>query len=219
MGDTKRRYIEYLEEKHCPEEKMEIIKAKINWRLGWNTGPQLEILVDKIPKDLHYQYKDGMFFGEKDGYVSFFAHNGGDENQKGYGGRVFSIVMKDGTRKDLKGPWSGRSGVTNKLGFTPCVEVSITEDPEEFETGILCTGAITVTLAEEAIGKFTKARLVRVEKWEGEIYWEIRNTEDDCEVCKGFKSYAGHSGTETCRWCDGSGKSREKNKLMIDEIS
>jgi hypothetical protein len=213
MGDTKRRYIEFLEEKHSKEKTMEIINAKVNWNLGWNTGPQLDILVDKIPKDLRYSYKLGMFFGEKEGYVSFFAHNGDEENHKGYDGRVFNIVMEDGTSKSLKGPWSGRSWVTNKLGFNPCMEVSITEDPKEFETGIFCTGAITVTLAEDIIKKFTKAHLVRVEKWEGEFYWEIRNTEDDCEVCKGFKTYVGSSGKEeTCRWCDGSGKSREKVK-------
>jgi len=89
----------------------------------------------------------------------------------------------------------------------------MTEDPEVFDRGFTFSGgAITLTLAEEAI-KFTKARILVVEKWDGEIYYEIHNTEDDCEVCKGFKSYVGHSGTEeTCRWCGGSGKSREKNK-------
>ena len=213
MGDTKNRYIEYLEEKHCPEEKMmEIINAKVNWNLGWNNSPELQILVDKIPRDLRFQFKEGMFFAEKRGYVSFFAHNGDSENHGGYCGRSFDIVMEDGAHKTLNGPWSGRSGVTNRLGFVPCVEVSITEDPQVFEQGhIFSGGAISLDLAEKAIGKFTKAHFVRVERGDGEIYYEIHNTEDDCEVCKGFKTYVGHSGgEETCRWCDGSGKSREK---------
>ena len=50
MGDTKNRYIEYLEEKHSKEKMMEIIDAKIDWKLGWNNSPELQILVDKIPR-------------------------------------------------------------------------------------------------------------------------------------------------------------------------
>ena len=210
MGDTKNRYIEYLEEKHSKEKMMEIIDAKIDWKLGWNNSPELQILVDKIPRDLRYQFREGMFFAEKGGYVSFFAHNGDSENHKGYSGREFSIVMEDGTSKILRGPWSGRSGVTNQLGFVPCVEVSLTENPEEFKQGhIFSGGAVTLDLAEKAIGDLPNVHFVRREKWDGEIYYELYNSLGDCEVCKGFKTYIGHSGTEeTCRWRDGSGKKK-----------
>jgi len=200
---------------------MNILNVKINWNLGWNNAPKLQILVDKIPRDLRYKFKEGMFFAEKGGYVSFFAHNGDSDNHGGYSGREFQIVMEDGTQKILRGPWSGRSGVTNRLGFISCVEVNLTENPEEFEQGhIFSGGAVTLDLAEKAIGDLPNVHFVRREKWDGEIYYELYNSAGDCEVCKGFKTYIGLSGTEEiCRWCEGTGESREKTKrLTIDEI-
>jgi hypothetical protein len=193
---------------------MKILNVKVNWAIGWNSRPHMEVLVDKIPDrdSLVYEYRDTMFFAEKDGYVHFLCHNGDDKNHGGYGDSSFFVRMRGGVRKELKGPWSGRSGVTNRLGFVPCLEVSITENPEVFEKGHTYEGgAITEELAREAVA-FTGAHLVKVDR-HGEIYYEVRNFEGECEVCKGFKEYpqgyGDDHGIKPCRWCGGTGMEKD----------
>lgn len=58
------------------------------------------------------------------GFVSFYAHSGGEQNEGGFGGSNFNITLTDGTTKLLRGPWSSRPGYGNarKIGSEPWLE-------------------------------------------------------------------------------------------------
>lgn len=146
---------------------MKVVKAKIDWMEKWSNNPELVVAVEDWPssEEFRYEQRGNLFFAEKDGAVSFFSHSGKDENLGGYGGDEFKIRMIDGTEKILKGPWSSRSGVMNREGFTESVEVRLFEDIESYERGYTALGAhITLEVAKEAIKKFCpKVYLVKVE--------------------------------------------------------
>ncbi|HRR49605.1 MAG TPA: hypothetical protein P5293_06605 [Bacteroidales bacterium] len=133
---------------------MKILDMKVCWYENFDNDPQLQILVDKMPDfdDLLYEKKDGLYFAEKDGYVSFFVYTKPGE---GFGGRVFPITLTDGTKVDLKGPWSSRAGVMNKAGFEPCLDVHLTDDPEVWKRGYTFYAAhVTKKLVDEYLDKF-----------------------------------------------------------------
>lgn len=46
-------------------------------------------------------------------YGRQFVHN--PENQNGYGGRIFRLKLDDGSKVDIKGPWSSRPDVVRKF--------------------------------------------------------------------------------------------------------
>jgi len=124
---------------------VKILKAKVNWKDGWANSPMLQVLVDKIParNELRYEQRGSIYYAEYQGYVEFFSWSGKQED--GYGGRHFRILMKDETEIILKGPWSSRAGVINKIGFGPCLDVSITDDGEVWNKGYTYyAGSITV---------------------------------------------------------------------------
>lgn len=155
---------------------MKVLKARVNWMLGWANRPHLEILVDKIPEmtEMRFEERYGLYYAEKDGYVMFFAWSGRG-NDGGYDGRIFNIVMADGTSTTLEGPWSSRAGSANAHGFGPCVDVSLTADPSSFERGYtFFSGHITLALAQIAmdlaVGLGT--HLIRREEPYGDIRYE-----------------------------------------------
>ena len=119
---------------------MKVLNAKVNWANQWDNDASLQLLVDKMPahSDLRYEQRGSLYYAELDGYVSFFSWSKPGE---GYGGDVFYLTMKDGTKKELKGPWSSRAGCMNDAGFGPCMDVSMTDDPEAFERGYTFYGA------------------------------------------------------------------------------
>ena len=132
---------------------MRILKGRVNWADGWANEPRVEVLVDKMPDlaDLRYEEREGLYYGEKDGYVSFYYYvRPGD----GFGGRTFKVRMKDGSERDLKGPWSSRAGAMNRFGFGPCVDVSMTDNPESFERGYtFFSASCTLEVLMEAMDK------------------------------------------------------------------
>jgi hypothetical protein len=113
---------------------MNILRARVNWRDGWDNHPNLELLVDKMPTIdiLRYEEREDLFYAELNGYVSFYYYS---QPANGFGGAVFNITMKDGSERMLKGPWSSRAGVANRLGFGPCLDVSMTDKLESYEKG------------------------------------------------------------------------------------
>jgi len=130
---------------------MKILKANIEYNPQFCNPPTLQVLVDKIPdlNEMTYEYKEDLYFAEKDGYVSFFVYNAPG---RGYGGRKFTITLKDGTTKELIGPWSGRCGVMNMYFEQQSMEVSITDDPKAFKRGYtFFAGVITLEKVKEAI--------------------------------------------------------------------
>ena len=127
---------------------MKLLKAKVDWMEKFGNDPRLKVLVDKVPnkEDLRYSYKNGLYYAELDGYVSFFSYRGPGN---GFGGNVFDIVMTDGRNVSLVGPWSSRAAVANSVGFGPCLDVSITENPDSYERGYtFCSGHILMDLVE-----------------------------------------------------------------------
>jgi len=92
--------------------------------------------------------EEGFWYGEdsETGYVEFFAWDGGQ--QDGYGGRHYEIELEDGTSQVLKGPWSSRAGVANKLGYGPCMKALYRTHPDQLGGK---SGHITVDRAEEII--------------------------------------------------------------------
>lgn len=127
---------------------MKLLKARVRWMEGYANDPTLEILVDKMPElsDLRYQKKGTLYYAELDGYVNFFHYSGPGQ---GYGGRGFELKMADGSTEVLKGPFSSRSGVMNAAGFGPCLDVSITDNPESFERGYtFYAGSVALSLVK-----------------------------------------------------------------------
>ena len=187
---------------------MEVKDARVDWVKGFNNDPRLEVLVDKMPNhnDLRYECKEGLYFAEADGYVSFMYHSGNPEQQQGYGGRHFKLTMKDGSEVVLKGPWSSRASVANSLGFTPSADVSITDDEEAWKRGHTFYSAhISAMMFRKAVRLFCPGVTVDRKDSHGEMTMFLRKVEDPCAVCKGDGSYEWADRTQICHWCGGSG--------------
>ena len=146
---------------------MEILRGLIDWNEQWDNGPDIKLIVDKLPdyKDLRYTKHPVMdetfgkkrlghiYYAELGDYVSFYYYSAPGE---GYGGREFSLLMKDGSSDILIGPWSSNSMSVNKLGLGPCREVTITDDEKVWEKGYTFYGAaVTVALIEKYIDRIT----------------------------------------------------------------
>lgn len=150
---------------------MKIIAARYMKLKQYANPARLEILVDRIPAPYEMVYEDQwdedeagcLYFAENDGYVSFFYHN--PANQRGFGGSLFALHMKNGTIKEIVGPWSSRSEVMNAAGFTPSMEVSITDRPEAFDKGYtFMSGHITQALLDEYLADNRENGIPYVEK-------------------------------------------------------
>jgi len=200
---------------------MEVKAARVNWQEGWNSDPRLEVLVDKIPDhaELRYEYKEGMYFAEADGYVAFLFHSGVPEQQDGFCGRHHKLTMQDGTEVTLKGPWSSRAGVANLLGFTPSADVSLTDDEGAWERGYTFFAAhITEEMFRQAVSRFCPDVVVDRKDRHGEMTPFLRRVEDPCAVCKGsgeHKPLYGRSDSPVpCRWCGGTGHETDHEAVL-----
>lgn len=150
-----------------------ILDIKVKWNELIANDPELQILLDWIPKfaTIEHDVKDGLYYAEYGAYVHFTLHDGDPEKQDGYGGARFDLKMKDGTTKTLHGPWSSRAGVVNAKGFGPCMDVSMTNKPEVMERGYtFCAGAVTIKAVQEWLEKHP------------ETDWIIALTKDDNET-------------------------------------
>lgn len=152
---------------------MNALDIKVEWNFKWANDPHLQILVDKIPdfKDIVHDIKtfdngDTAVFGEQDGYVHFFYHN--PKRETGFGGSVYTVKTREivpheiafgevrdievlGT-KSYRGPWSSRASAMNQMGFTPSLDVSLTDKRESFDKGYTFWAAsVTVEFAKKAL--------------------------------------------------------------------
>lgn len=113
---------------------MKVLAARVDPMEGWDNPPELEILVDKLPKleEFRFEKQGPFYFAELDGLVRFFYYR---EPGNGFAGHRFHIRMKDGTEETLIGPWSSNSIAVAKAGFPPTIPVAATDDPEAWERG------------------------------------------------------------------------------------
>lgn len=129
---------------------MKIIKGRVNWRDRWANRPNLELLVDKLCciDEMIYSELDGFHYAEYDGAVHFLFNS---DNHGGFGGRPFKLKIADGLEKTLVGPWSSRSSVANKLGFTPCINAVMVDTQKDWDGGhVYVGGACTIELVRTA---------------------------------------------------------------------
>lgn len=213
---------------------MKAIDVRVNWNEFYDNSPTLEVFVDEYPKGiwdedpntnpLRYKYmvtrSGNLFFGELDGYVSFFS-GGYPEKSDGYYGRQFPIILESGEKIVLRGPWSSRAGVMN-MYFTPCMDISLTEDPKVWEKGhTFYASACTVELIMDWLREHPEVdwTLEREEaRWAGkdgtdEHTWEPVYRNGQCPKCKGTGQRPGFTRGET-RPCFYREECKEMNKSV-----
>lgn len=115
---------------------MDIIrKISVNWYEKYANRPIFVIDINKedYPNsnefiydviNMGYSSRYTLYYAEHpSGLVSFYLHDTNDES--GYGGREFILRCIDGTLKTVRGPWSSRSGIINRKGLGPTVDIDI----------------------------------------------------------------------------------------------
>lgn len=113
---------------------MKIIAARLVDNPNFANLPFVQLLVEGMPSidDFVYEEKNGFYFGELDGVVSFFFYK---TPGQGFGGTTFSLKMTDGSVRELHGPWSSNSTAVHAAGFPESINVSIAENEEDFRSG------------------------------------------------------------------------------------
>lgn len=159
---------------------MKVLAAKIHKLEGYANPPKLQILVDRLAhlEEFRFRAKDlgsgeTAYLAELNGQVEFFLHN--PRRETGFGGSVFHIVMEDGSKRDVKGPWSSRAGVMGPLFGLELVTVDATDRREDFDRGYTFRYAnVTLEVAQEAMSLLPGWTLV-AEDHSGETWWEPAN--------------------------------------------
>ncbi|MBI2858471.1 MAG: hypothetical protein HYX90_05270 [Chloroflexi bacterium] len=180
---------------------MKILGACVLWNEGWSDDPELEITVDSIPdhKTLRYGHSNGCYFAKQGDYIHFLYHSGNPVKQNGNGGCAFELTMKDNSTIVLFGPWTSRSAVMTKQGFTPSAEVII-------QTGErTVAGCITKSAYIDAVKKFCPGVTVEEKTRRDETTLFLRRTANPCKYCKGAGIYSWDGRLVTCSRCIGSG--------------
>ena len=153
---------------------MRVINAEVDWKEDVANNPRLQVLVDEIPPIESMVFQSAgdrrIWYAEKDGYVRFFSGHP-ETDGDGYGGRSYELNTKEGSVV-LNGPYSSRAGVMNKKGLGPCVDVSVTTDPNVLEKGYTFnSGSITLEKAKEAIKHVDEAEGLKKTSLSGEPIW------------------------------------------------
>ena len=137
--------------------------------MSFHNRPTLDLLVDAMPKrdDMVFEKRGDLYFGEKEGLVEFFSYS---RPGQGYGGRVYTLRMEDGSTAELKGPWSSRAGAMNAAGFTHCLDVAITDDEKAFKRGhTFYSAAVTKATVDAALDLIDFGEFFARRKLSGEI--------------------------------------------------
>lgn len=73
---------------------------------------------------------------EKTGFADYFFHT--PDNERGYGGAMFRAPLKGSRKVDkVRGPWSSRSGVMNRLFDQHVIEVTVITGTGCFSSGAM----------------------------------------------------------------------------------
>jgi len=216
---------------------MRALACDVDWSEGWANNPRLKLLVDKLPprSELRYECKDGLYYAELDGYVSFIYKADPSVPDKGFGGAKRTLILKDGTELSFAGGWSSRAGVANRLGFKECVDVAITDDPKNWEKGYASLAvAVTYEFALNAVWEFLpgvwlekvfsgssspdisgeQANIVGRVRGDGEYIYIPHRVENPCETCKGSGKYQRLGENVTCNKCIGTGHHLPQSRLF-----
>jgi hypothetical protein len=124
----------------------------------------LVVHVDRIP-DLDNFVFDAfttdlgitLYIGTFGDLVKFYAHDPNSET--GFGGRTFTLRMRDESEVTIKGPWSSRASVINE--YFPelrCSEIILTEEGSRSRIAGYCAReALFARLCHDAGGLFIHA--------------------------------------------------------------
>ena len=174
-----------------------IVDIEVDWKLGWENGPELRVLVTRRPKDdekLYIRDAKGIYWCVVGDIVEYYFHGDPpEENAGGFYGRVYELKMRDGTTVRLVGPWSSRAGCVNE-SFAPTVDVVLTDDPRVMQRGhTFSVGAVTLEavnwwLLKNCRRMSTLWGMARHVDNQGEIVWAPKRLDGgNCPTCKGFK--------------------------------
>lgn len=141
-----------------------IVSGRVFWYEQYANRPHLEVVLEGQPAYSDFRWTkysvaaeprprrhgNGLYAAETYGDF-YFAELGGECTwlsyigpSEGFGGRVFKLTMKDGSKVELKGPWASRGSIANRLGLGPLVDVVVVGDPP-------MGSALLHTLVEEAL--------------------------------------------------------------------
>jgi hypothetical protein len=106
---------------------MKILGIKIDWHEEFNQSATITCEVDRIPSmdELVFEaypiQKGVLYYAELEGYVCYLYHQ--PKNEEGFGGREYSLKMKDGTIKIIKGPWSSNPESVRQIAKKRVIDV------------------------------------------------------------------------------------------------
>lgn len=128
--------------------KGKILRLKPDWYESFDNRPSFcALLSADVPFEEYRHEEDGQghYRAQVGDSVHYFYSNG--KPSQGYGGRLIKLTLLDGSVREFQGGWSSNSAAINaSWPENPCVECSITDDPEVFRRGhTYCSGAINVT--------------------------------------------------------------------------
>jgi hypothetical protein len=144
----------------------------VNWWFGYGNSPDLNVLVDRMPKHDEWVYEchpsdDGYFlYSEIDGVVRYLF--GREESGRGALTGEYKLDGESSARMGvsklvIRDGWSSRAGVINGLRIGKAImDVGITSQPDTYyhRGGCFWAGAITLDLAMEA-AKIAQCHLVK----------------------------------------------------------
>ena len=146
-----------------------VLDLKVWWYKDYSNLPSLILLVDSAEEEFVWEKKteDGLYFGEESSgrFFKHLFHSGKPKQQNGYGGTLFSLKMKDGSKGDLHGPWFGSVSDYGDCGFLKedYMDIAIADKSSKFNSHYhgFC---IKVDYAKELLGKFAPSLEVYKEK-------------------------------------------------------
>lgn len=123
--------------------KVRILDIRPYWSEGFDNYASLHVLASQEPQGFMFEQRGPIYAAQSGIFVRFYYYTSPGD---GFGGHAFKITMKDGTSKELKGPWSSSAKSVNKV-FPEflCVDIAYTWEMATWERGFtLCGGSIRI---------------------------------------------------------------------------
>ena len=126
---------------------IKVVAVAVDWMDRYANSPRIKVLLNREPGRDEFIYQTNkeqpsLHYAEVGPVCRFFSYS---KPGRGYGGAKFTILMRNGSFKDLIGPWSSGSYAMNTHGFGPCMDVSYTADTRVWAKGhTYCGGSVRV---------------------------------------------------------------------------